>query len=180
MTLYQQAPDHHVRLLEIDWDGPYAVKPKGSLASWTDPLATANSLKQRLAQPGLYMIIGDHPAHGARTLLYIGTTDNLETRLTRQHVWLRYQWRPEVFLGVSDSEAFSDKSLREDAEKLLIIAHSPAYNSRGVSRCKLSSPLRVWNKGRFFRLLPELSNMHPWYDGLCEIEKKLAEDDDAG
>ena len=106
------------------------------------------------------MIYGDHPVYGDRSLLYIGKTKTLDRRLKEQEDWVDYEWRVEVYLA-----SISESGLLDDVEKLLIYAHSPPYNSSNIYEVpQLSSPLRIWNDGRFARLYPEISSAHPWYE----------------
>ncbi len=154
-----QAPDRDARFVQVTWTGPLGYDKNGLRTSDLDPGGPDKDNLSRLkGKSGLYLVIGDHPTHGARTLLYIGRTNRFQRRLDAEHKWIADEWRVEVYLGT-----LSDPSLLEDVESLLIYAHSPPYCSQYIDSCTLSGHLRVWNDGRFWRLLPEVSSRHPWY-----------------
>ena len=154
------APDHDARFVRLDWRGPFLAGPDGALAP-SPPSTQASDLEEALGGRGVYLVLGDHPVHGSRALLYIGRSDDLEGRLRTHAGWIGQQWRAEVYLA-----DVCDEDLLKDVERLLIYAHSPCYNAQDVaSRPTFSREIRLWNCGSFFRLLPEVSSLHPWYDG---------------
>jgi len=107
---------------------------------------------------GLYLVISDHPIHGARSLQYIGKTNSFSRRLD-EHQWIQNEWRVEIYLA-----ELGDEISRDDVEKLMIYAHSPSYNSKNISKPpNLTHNYRIWNYGRFWKLYPEISSLHDWY-----------------
>ena len=149
--ILRQIPNE--RLVELAWYGPFLLRD-GRLAE--HPLEPA-PLPQDA--PGLYVATGDHPLQGHQVLLYIGQTGRLVSQRICEHAWLQEEWRLEVY--VTDVE---DDALRNELEALLIYAHSPLYNSSHIgSPPALVTPLRIWNRGRFWRLFPEVSSAHDWY-----------------
>jgi len=147
------------RVYELTWIGPIAHGGEGLQKHPIDPQAPGdNAIEKILKRGGLYMIIGDHPTHGSRTLLYIGQTKDFDGRFWSHRNWLKEEWQVEVYLC-----ELVDPKIRDDAERLLIYAHSPAYNSRNIDSLKLTEPIRIWNVGRYWRLFPEISSEHVWY-----------------
>jgi len=167
--MHLRAPDSHAEFVKLAWYGPFAWGLSGLQGDSLDahPWASNEQLGKLLTQAGVYMILGDHPVHGDRALLYIGRTDSLQRRLPEHKKWINEEWRVAIHLGVLDLEANarntgSSKDLLKRVEALLIFAHSPAYNRQKLLP---SQSLRIWNTGRFHRLLPEISSSHPWYQG---------------
>jgi len=154
----KRVPDSNAPFVEIRWSGPFAWGPDG-LTAGLDPFATNEHLSELYGKAGIYMILGDHPVHGEKALLYLGETNRFGRRIEGEHAsWIAHEWRVEVYLGVPDPP-----KLRKEVEQWLIYAHSPAYNWRSKGG-RPSVSLRIWNVGRFHRLLPEISSSHPWYD----------------
>ena len=151
------------RLLKLNWAGPFAYGPRGIEASKIDSHATKSELNEYLGKPGIYIVIGDHPIHGSRSLLYIGRSSTLERRLDEHYNWIAEEWRVEIYLAV-----IRNKKDREDAESLLIHAHSPAYNSKNIESINIAPPMQIWNQGRFWRLFPEISSENPWYENISK------------
>ena len=147
--------------VRLNWVGPFSYGEDGldeSLLDRFGPKGKKKKLAKLLEKPGLYMILGDHPVHGPRSLLYIGETDSFQTRFEGHHVWVKDEWRVEVYLAELEVP-----QRRKDVESLLIYAHSPVYNSRSVvNPPKFLPHLRVWNEGRYWKLLPEVSSQHDW------------------
>ena len=141
------------RHIELQWRGPYVLQEE-KLAQ--HPVEMENLPQD---EPGLYIATSDHPLHGTHALTYIGETGRLVSQRLKEHEWLSWEWRLELFVvPVLDAE------LRRDAEKLLIFAHSPAGNAKSVSEPpEFSAPLRIWNTGRFWGLYPEISSEHEWF-----------------
>ena len=126
--------------IKLIWVGPVAWGHKGLKPHPLDPKGPRmGEIKKIIKVGGVYIVNGDHPIHGPRSLLYIGQTKDFEGRIVKQHQrWLSEEWRLELCLTeIEEHEA------REDVEKLLIYAHSPAYNSKNISSIKLkNNPLR--------------------------------------
>lgn len=157
-----QAPDRDARFVLIQWHGPFGYGKDGLRRSRLDPGGPRkDDLRRLIADAGLYLVIGDHPTYGARSLLYIGRTNRFDRRLNDEHKWIAEEWRVEIYLGV-----LSDASALNDVESLLINAHSPPYCARCIDSCMLTSHLRVWNDGQFWGLFPEVSSAHPWYPDI--------------
>jgi hypothetical protein len=133
------------------------------------PDASEDKLLKIKTKHGVYMILGDHPVHGDGALLYLGKAPkkSLEKRIGDHDHWVREEWRTAIYLGILDKKEDNGKLLA-DVESLLIYAHSPAYN-RQKPRPKRN--LRVWNTGRFHRLLPEVSSDHPWYRHVQALKR---------
>jgi hypothetical protein len=154
-------PPPNERFVHIEWVGPFSYGPDGLVPSVRDHPGnpSAKDLTRLLRKPGLYMVYGDHPVHGDRALLYIGKATPLDRRLKEQRLWIQYEWRLEIYLSSVP------QSNLDDVEKLLIYAHSPAYNSSSISDVpQLGRPIRIWNDGNFSKLYPEISSAHPWYE----------------
>jgi hypothetical protein len=148
------------RLVRLEWQGPFSYGPNGLAESILDRFGpTKEELVSLFGQSGLYCIIGDHPLHGARSLLYIGRTNNIERRFKEHDWWVRQEWRVEIYLA-----KLEDRTLLEDVERLLVYAHTPHYNSVSIAGISgLKNPLRIWNEGRYWKLYPEVSSLHHWY-----------------
>jgi len=150
------------KVYELTWIGPFAHGQEGLQRHPIDPQAPADSAIEEILQTGgLYTIIGDHPTHGSRSLLYIGQTKDFDGRFWSHRNWLKEEWRVEIYLC-----ELADPRIRDDAERLLIYAHSPAYNSRNIDSLKLKEAITIWNVGRFWRLLPEVSSDHDFYNEI--------------
>ena len=155
--------NHIMRLIKLNWIGPFAYGPRGIEASKFDSHATEIELKKHLGKPGIYIVIGDHPIHGSRSLLYIGRSSRLERRLDEHYNWIAEEWRVEIYLAV-----IKKKKDREYVESLLIHAHSPAYNSKNIESINIAPSIQIWNQGRFWRLFPEISSDNPWYENISK------------
>lgn len=142
----------------VEWMGPFAWSKDGLVGGVLDPVASEVQLKKLLGRGGLYMLIGDHPVHGDRALLYLGETARFSRRLEQHAEWIAEEWRVGIYLGIVEPAR-----LRERVEQFLIYAHSPAYNARSKHGGGSRGALQIWNVGRFHRLLPELSSTHPWF-----------------
>jgi hypothetical protein len=141
------------RLIELIWYGPLLLRDGILVKHPLEPTALPAD------KPGLYVATGDHPLYGEQVLLYIGQTGRLLSQRINEHTWLQEEWRLEVY--ITDVE---DNALRNELEALLIYAHSPIYNSSHIGTPPaLVTPLRIWNRGRFWRLFPEVSSGHDWY-----------------
>jgi len=146
------------RVIHIEWDGPHSLE----------------QLK-RLDQPrdrGLYKVYGHHPVYGSNVLVYIGQTCG-QTFAARnaQHSWgggsQEDRRHVEVYVGrlkgaMTPSRDEWDRQI-ELAERLLIHAHAPAYNSTNIDSVSESDPevcnARVLNWGGHRDLHPEVSGL---------------------
>lgn len=147
------------RFVRLDWHGPFSYGEEGLAASLLDRFGPRdNELSNFVGKAGLYLVLGDHPTHGSRTLLYIGRTNEIGRRFKEHHSWIKEEWRVEIYLAVLE-----DPALLSEVEALLIYAQTPPYNSSVGSPPRLPRvPLRVWNCGRHWKLYPEVSSAHPW------------------
>ena len=127
---------------------------------------------------GLYQIYSFHPIYGADTLVYIGQA-NEETFAERfrqpdygfmsdkNAAWEDNGCRIRIHTGrihVDKQEtalrSTGQKTRITRAERLLIYAHLPAWNSSGIQRPPRDSnfhDVRVLNWGQFGCLVPEVS-----------------------
>jgi hypothetical protein len=148
------------RFIRLKWVGPFSYGPNGlGESTISNSGARKKELKKFYMHGGLYIVIGDHPVHGSRSLLYVGKTNLFSRRLQDEHKWLSEEWRIEIYLT-----QLSGKETRSDVEKLLIYAHSPSYNSQSIANPpNFKTHYRIWNEGRYWKLYPEISSQHDWY-----------------
>ena len=147
---------------------------------WTGPETHADALKRNNEKTdyGIYQIYGSHPVYGADTLLYIGQA-NAETfaqRISQQPLisqstndafWddngLRIRFHTGRIHWRKGHKAPTNKywgALIDRAERLLIYAHSPAWNAalvRNPPEGEVFHEFNVLNWGQYGRLLPEVS-----------------------
>ena len=147
--------------IHIDWDGPFQ----------------ADELRNNLGKGyAIFQLYGEHPIYGD-TLLYIGDmqesprVSRVSKRIKENVENFKKYWTsgdPEIFIGHLRGEKTPDKAtwLKEIAlaKKLLIYAHSPAWNSKAKElylRIREGDGdlfnIHVFNWGRHKRLLPEVS-----------------------
>ena len=142
-------------IYEIVWKGPF---------DWS---------KRKIAEKEymIYAIFGTHCVYGADTLLYIGRTKRFAGERLEEHKrWVEDEsggvtfrvgkikqfdsWESQEATG---SLTPSKWKLVKAIETLLIYAHQPAYNSRGLQEPSEFHRIRVFNSGKFGNLLPEVS-----------------------
>lgn len=153
---------------DVYWEGPY---------SFADVIAPASTIA--LAEHVLYQLEGTHPVYGAGKLLYVGMTER-ETPRPRlnEHwkTWVRFEpdevkvrlasvgvfpgWTGWMNDAVPRYPAPTQNKLVTMIEHMLIYAHQPAFNSKGL----LHPPngfgkedTRLFNSGRYGSLFPEVS-----------------------
>jgi hypothetical protein len=141
-------------IVHLQWDGPFTWDGKDKLNSGIDY--------------GVYQVYGCHSVYGVDTLLYIGKArdQTFATRLRQEEHWLYHQdfQRLSIYVGRCSSwdgtpsnQIWSD--LIDRAEKLLILAHRPAWNAQ--KEIKGEDPnlqeFHVLNWGNHRSLLPEVS-----------------------
>ena len=128
----------------IDWKGPFSIDEVMQMTKADDY--------------GLYQIYGDHIVYGAKSLLYIGETDQTFGQRFADHKgeWLQGKQGVLIHVGriVSDYDEYDRKQLIKDTEALTIKWHSPANNSKSIERYN-GRLLKVKNTGEYGRLQPE-------------------------
>lgn len=145
--------DKRVEAIHIEWDGPYALDEVYKLTGETDY--------------GVYQIYATHPVYGADVLVYIGMAEKqcFGVRL-KQESWWPYNQdanRVRIYCGrfageVTPLDGPWGKQIVL-AERLLIAAHSPAFNAQRQIG-KLDPDLQqvhLLNWGKHASLLPEVS-----------------------
>jgi hypothetical protein len=117
---------------------------------------------------GIYQVYGSHPVYGSQTLIYIGEAyAKTFSERVKQHAWeTNYDMQSHVDVNIgrfagyeSISNSKWDRQIHV-AEKLLIRAHSPAYNQHlffKVEEHKQLSHIHILNWGERRLLLPEVS-----------------------
>ena len=155
---------------------------------WTGPHTYEYIAERRDAGDfGLYQLYGPHLQYGPHVLLYIGQTVNFAKRHRSEgynHPWYDNGSSLRFHLGriwkSQDQETPTRDKLKRlvvVAERLLILAHSPAFNSDHVSGMGKSDwpefeSYHVLNWGQYGYLLPEVSSArHGW-----EVYDKISED----
>lgn len=138
-------------VIHIQWEGPVT-------------LYNISQLNDSVQDYGVYQVYGHHPIYGPNSLLYIGQAKQ-QTFFQRlsQEPWELEERDFIFFVGrLADTKQPSndvwDKRI-DLAERMLIYAHSPAYNSSGLQSTpgKEFYDLHVLNWGNFGSLLPEVS-----------------------
>lgn len=137
--------------IHIEWEGPYTIEAARLLQSDEDF--------------GLYQYYGEHAIYGSNALLYLGKADRqtIGTRLS-QNDW--HIWTPciaEIYIGRICCESQIEKhewiKLIDLAERILLFAHSPSFNTSNLNNIGYTGndDVRVLNWGMRKRLLPEVS-----------------------
>lgn len=113
-------------IIHLDWDGPYKLNELSKVTDYETDF-------------GIYQIYGAHPIYGANVLLYIGKADRqtFGVRIA-QEGWNSNSdaGRLIVYVGrlagnfTPANDGWSNEICL--AEKLLIHAHKPAYNSQSI------------------------------------------------
>ena len=135
--------------IHIDWDGPMSV-------------ADASELRGS-ADYGVYQFYGLHQAHRKRMLLYIGramgVTFGARIRKHNFDGWGRSS--ADIFVGrLGGREQPDDRIWGQQiqrAERLLIFAHAPPWNSIGIDHYGDVGNLQILNWGDREQLLAEVS-----------------------
>ena len=140
---------------------------------------------------GIYQIYGDHPVYGENTLLYIGKAryQTYSVRLAQHndliesHIPVFRKLYLSYFCNTEDVNSENWGDCIDLAEKLLINAHFPAYNSQDVKRPidkeYFKKELLILNWDERGKLLPEVSSLrysyHFWNDKNIDYDKVLEE-----
>ena len=152
-------------LIHLDWQGPIPWKER-------------DKLNDEVKDYGIYQIYGCHANYGVDTLLYIGKAEKqtFATRLKQETGWMFDQDRERLSIYVGRCYGWhgtpSVKVWEEQinlAEKLLILAHQPTYNSqKGSWRNPKLQHVHVLNWGCHRSLFPEVSG---WRQG-CKFDNE--------
>ena len=143
------------QIIHIYWEGPFS-------------LSNLNKLNDDTTDYGIYQIYGPHPSYCRNVLLYIGKA-NQQTFKTRikQHDWETWQYdegRITIYVGRLYGLETPTMSIWEKqinlAERLLISAHKPAFNSSGIGELSrktdnLLRDVHILNWRNYADLLPE-------------------------
>ncbi|MBO0602521.1 hypothetical protein I2483_12715 [Sporosarcina sp. E16_3] len=156
---------HNVKLIHIDWTGPYL-------------LTNITDLMDEEIDYGIYQIYGKHPVYGSNVLLYIGKADfqTLGKRISQENWWdTNDSSTIMIYAGRLAGECTPEESNWSKeidmAEKLLIYVHKPAYNSKNLSNIPEMDlkDVHILNWGSYRALLPEVSGLR-WTSKLDSIE----------
>lgn len=143
--------------IHIFWEGPYSYDAVSKLDF--DKLDADQDY-------GIYQIYGHHPLYGSDVLLYLGMAQGQTFRKRLlQEKWLERTdgLNTEVYVGrlagknKITEDAWND--LIEQAEKLLIYAHVPVFNTQSTKSLPEENvlPHRIYNWGAHRDLFPEVS-----------------------
>lgn len=139
--------------IHIFWEGPWGL----------DDLS---ELKDEEKDYGVYQIYGFHPLYGHSVLLYIGkASDQTFGQRISQEEWEYNEdvGNIEIYVGrLASQKLYTDEEWNakiDQAEKLLIYAHAPAYNTQNTRSLPepyiLKNHIFNWNCKR--DLFPEVS-----------------------
>ncbi|PMM58881.1 hypothetical protein [Vibrio lentus] len=138
--------------IHIDWEGPFSLEKIKAMNGDTDY--------------GVYQAYGKHVIYGNSVLLYIGQA-NYQTfgkRIPQHEKWgyMCDSNNLEFYVGkLGSNDAVSQVIWQEQidiAEKLLIFAHTPAYNSSNINSLSgIPFDTTVYNWGNQRSLFPEVS-----------------------
>jgi hypothetical protein len=124
---------------------------------------------------GIYQIYGDHPVYGENVLLYIGKAryQTYSVRLNQHNDFNEShisKFRKLYLSYFCNSEDVNDNNWGEYidlAEKLLINAHFPAYNSQEIkgpiNNDLINKDVLILNWNERGKLLPEISSLRYSY-----------------
>jgi hypothetical protein len=146
------------RIILIEWEGPFTLSGLNQLNGDSDC--------------GLYQIYVHHPVYGAGVLAYIGVTwdQTFSTRIVQNDWGGASENDPnnvEVYVGrlkyeISPTREQWSRDVA-NAERLLIHAHGPGYNSTNIGRPNESDPeirnSRILNTGAVRALHREVSSL---------------------
>lgn len=140
--------------IHIFWEGPHNLNEIKNLDKGKDY--------------GVYQIYGHHPLYGSSVLLYIGLAESqtFAERVDQHKIkWLDYaaDKNTQVYVGrfAGRNKITNDEwtSVIELAEKLLIFAHQPVFNTQNTKSIPEDSVLnnRIYNWDQRRDLFPEVS-----------------------
>ena len=158
------------RICDVYWEGPFPWPQR----------------KDRVKPHHvLYSLHGTHHLYGRDVLLYIGRTEDLDTRLDGHEWWVEDEFDPVQFkvasIGTHETPdawrraydkmksefqySKADPESVRQVEGLLILAHQPAYNTSSKGSITVPRELRIFNTGKVGLLHPEVSYVyHEPYD----------------
>ena len=139
------------KIINIAWDGPFTPQEVQDFTNDTDY--------------GVYQLYGRHPVYGTLpgTLLYIGkASDNTFGHRIPNHPLEGWVGKTgQIFVGrLADEQQPGNaewNKLIAEAEKLLIYAHAPSWNSQCINDYGNIRNLHILNWGNYGQLLPEVS-----------------------
>jgi hypothetical protein len=148
------------RTINIEWEGPLRIKDLKKFNSANDH--------------GFYQIYGSHPVYGSNILLYIGQA-NVQTFGISifQEGWGYHnnEYGLQVHLGRLLTDTPMEINQRhkriEQVFKLLVYAHSPAYNATHINNVHEDEQVQnyhILNWKSHRDLLPEISGSR-WASG---------------
>lgn len=130
---------------------------------------------------GVYAVTGRHDAHSGQAVLYIGQAGNLHSRvphslsdsLSELHAFDQRTLTSDVW-DLTIRWARLARTLLDPVEKLLIMSHSPPFNSQAVRRRPPPAkdhPYVVMSAGRKGPLLPIVAGAYqaPWQNGNRKV-----------
>jgi len=176
---WEEAMNNPVTVVHIQWAGPFSWEGKQKSEH---PLVypSVNDLNGS-TDYGVYQVYGCHAIYGVDTLLYIGKAceQTFAVRLRQESDW-RFHGdlqRLTVYVGrLSGWNGTPSNTEWEEhinhAEKLLILAHKPAYNAqKGIDyNEERLQEFHVLNWGCHRSLLPEVSGWR--YSSKFDDESK--------
>jgi hypothetical protein len=149
------------QIVYIEWKGPFSLCEMKGFNAENDH--------------GLYQIYGSHPVYGSSVLLFIGRTGTLSFGKTIYNEgWHHYDNAEglQVYLGTLLSNEEISRAERgrliEKSYKILVYAHSPAYNAEYINTFhndRELHALQIINWKNYRDLLPEVSGTK-WASGL--------------
>lgn len=157
-----------MRIIEIQWDGPYKT---GQVSQFNGP-----------TDYGLYQIYGSHNIFGSDSLLYIGICEaqHFAQRIKQHDWWTNWESSDvDIYLGrLGGIKQLSNEEWNHailDAEKLLVFFTSPPYNSSNINKYGDFMDTIVINYRRKHRLPYEVSTL-PEQSLIGKPEWKLFEE----
>ena len=162
---------HRARLVALWWDAVevpeyHSINLRKMLGIGGVPVVPQS--------PGVYAITGRHDAHSGTAVLYIGQAANLRSRVPHSledHLSERHARGQRTLVSdvwdLTIRWARVARDIRLTVERLLIMSHSPPFNSQTVRRSlprKDEHPFVVMSAGRKGPLLPVIAAAYqaPW------------------
>lgn len=151
-----------MRVIHIQWEGHFSF----------DEIKELNKAHDY----GIYQFYGCHPVYGSDVLLYIGKAEEqtFSERIIQQKIYWEGDNKINVYIGrLAGNKTPNNEEWGKQinlAEKLLIHAHAPAYNSMSISSIPDAElqDIHILNWGTFNNLLPEISGSR-WTNKYYEM-----------